>query len=543
MSRIRIKFHGKTPWLLAATVISVIEIYAACGRGTSVSPTRSDRPNSLTLPHRVTDVAMNSLPIGILDGSAEERGSAILVLGNLGMDPNVDLIVTLNATPQSTTSASMSEQSELQTRAVPGKSDMAALPAVASTDRIRKLRDPFPASSHQKSDRVYFLPKSIRSSPTDQEHSPIHCRLHTETPRVRIYVDQRTTPNEPLAVLINAIETAATSGMADVIEKLVGPVADVDHDSHLAVVLTPDLSRFGTGPSSVDGMTRPADFVPGFDRPEGNNSDVIFLSSALNPGDHLRAVLAHEWCHAAVFSRRMRESDRGIGPTIEEDWLNEAVAHLVEVRASGSSSNISHRIRGFMAHPAQSPLVVSDYCRPEFWRHDGCRGAAYLFLNWCLDQGDDDLLERLLDSQSLGLDGLEAATGTSFEQLFQGWTRSLAQNLADDCHRQPDVSAKDEARTPVARLTPRTWDLGSSGARTITVRIGGTCAEFIRVQCDPGTTWRLSATASVMDSLQTALIPVPDDESTARSRDRTVPTPRDTNQFESALDSPSSTRR
>jgi hypothetical protein len=94
MSRIRIKFHGNMLWLLATAVISVIEIYAAWGRGTTVSPAMTVRPNPLAVTQRIADMGTSSRPIGIIDGSDNNCGSAILVLGNLGMEPNVDLIVT-----------------------------------------------------------------------------------------------------------------------------------------------------------------------------------------------------------------------------------------------------------------------------------------------------------------------------------------------------------------------------------------------------------------------------------------------------------------
>lgn len=517
MSRIRIKFHGNMLWLLAAAVISAMEIYAASGRGIPVSPgispANTDGPISFTVKRRIEDVPRGSVPVGIIDGSADQRGSAILVLGNLGLQPDAELTVTLHATRESSGHAAMSANSERRTQDDQPKGDGTRAQAVALTSPLRQCRDPYRSNLHQKSDRVYFLPGSIRSPPSDREHSVIPCRLHTETPRVRIYVDQRMALNEPLTALVHAIVDAANSGLPEAVEKLVGPVGDVDHDGHLAIVLTPDVSRFGNGRTSVDGITLPADFLPGLDRPRGNNSDVIFLGTALDPGDHLRAVLAHEWCHAAVFSRRMQESAEG-RPMIEDDWLNEAVAHVVEVQASGSQTNLSHRLRGFMAHPAHSPLVVRDYCRADFWRHDGCRGAAYSFLTWCLEQGDDDLLERLLDSQSLGLDGLEVATGASFERLFQGWTRSLACRLADQTRCRPTGPATQEVPPPDTVLTYRTWDLGSSSEQSITVRIGGTSAEFIRVECARDTTWRLSATASETDSLQTTLIPVHGRETT-----------------------------
>ena len=519
----RLKFRTSTLWLLGAVVVCAVEIYAAGGRGFPPAPVdvsddlhaaiggdvQPDRAKSTPvhgkspLDHRTTDVFL-----GDVGESTRCARSAILVLGNAGSVYDGEALVTLKATQV--------HIDETSSTSSPASSAVSVESGCRGPEpRPRTKRSPaFPPVSlvqppvHQDSRRIYFLPTAINSVGNDTGHSAIPCRLRAENSRVRVYVDERLPRNESLTALVNAVNEASTSRLGDIVHELVGSVCDLDQDGHLAVVLTPEVARLGRGRTPVDGLTSPADFLRGIDRPFGNNSDVIFLSSHLQPGEQLRAVLAHEWCHASVFSRRANESDARTEQTAVDDWLNEALAHVVEVRASGSQSNLSHRIDRYRSRPGDSPLVVRDYSQPDFWRHDGCRGAAYLFLQWCLDQSDDSLLERLVSGRSLGTDGLEAATGRSFDALFLGWTTSLGQRLADESGGLGDSSTVHEAPASTVGLNHQRWRLDESGEQTLTLRIRGSCAEFVRIECAGASTWRLSAVITAGDPLQATLIPV-----------------------------------
>ena len=284
---------------------------------------------------------------------------------------------------------------------------------------------------------------------------------------------------------------------------MVGSVVDLDQDGHLAVVITPEIARLGDSRTPVDGLTCPADFVRGLDRPQGNNSDVIFLSSRLEPGDQMRAVLAHEWCHAAVFSRRRDGAFGDTEPVAEDDWMSEAIAHVVERRASGSTSNVAHRVRGFLSDPGNAPLIVRDYVQPKYWRHDGCRGAAYLFLEWCLNQTDDALLNRLIGSRTMSLQSLEVATGRTFEDLFRGWTTSLGQRLVDEVNQSQTTIARNGVDDCPACSE---WHLDTTADQTLSVRVQGTSARFVRIRCNTDARWQLTAICRGSGPVQTTLI-------------------------------------
>ena len=345
------------------------------------------------------------------------------------------------------------------------------------------------------SERVYFLPTSIQPS-TDSGYVAIQATTAAENPRVRVFVDHRLTMNADLAALIQAIDDVSKSDLAAKVEQVAGTVQDVDRDGCLAVVITPELMTLSPTQTPVHGITRPIDFVSGLDRPRSNHSDVIFLSHQLKPGHHLNAVLSHEWCHAAVFSRRCRQIDPNESEKPDDDWLNEAIAHMVEVHASGSMSNLSHRIESFRLHPENSPLVVRDYCRPGYWRHDGCRGAAFSFMAWCRENSSEGFLRRLLTADSLGLEALESATGQSFEELYRGWTAELGRQLLK--------SSRTHSKSAAASIAHVNWNVRSNPSLTLSIR--GSCVRLIRIESQSPECWRLTATGPNLDRLQMTLV-------------------------------------
>ncbi|MBV8487317.1 MAG: hypothetical protein JO161_03460, partial [Planctomycetaceae bacterium] len=206
----------------------------------------------------------------------------------------------------------------------------------------------------------------------------------------------------------------------------VGLASDVDGDGRFTILLSSWLARLGDGRHVVDGFVRVSDLDPTFPAPFGNHCDMMYLSTGLRPGVHLRTVLAHEYMHAVVFSRKSRRSgEAGLASGEEEGWLDEALAHLAEDAHGFSRSNIDYRISAFLSQPERYSLVVEDYYAADLFRSHGNRGSTYLFLRWCVDQYGLDLLPALIQSRLRGRANLEQATGCSFADLFRRWSVAL----------------------------------------------------------------------------------------------------------------------
>ncbi|MEO1996649.1 MAG: hypothetical protein ABGZ17_15380, partial [Planctomycetaceae bacterium] len=205
-----------------------------------------------------------------------------------------------------------------------------------------------------------------------------------------------------------------------------GRCQDVDGNGRFTILLTPWLERLQGGKTKLQGFARSSDFLEHSPRPFSNRCDMIYLNATLTPGPHIRSLLAHELAHAICFSERKSDLSgmRQFAP--EEDWLNEAIAHLAENTCSDDWSNLDHRISAYLQNPSGYPLVVADYYRAGLWRDPGCRGATYLFLRWCVDQYGPELLRRLVRSRFNGQRSLEWATGMPFAELFRMWNVALA---------------------------------------------------------------------------------------------------------------------
>jgi len=67
-------------------------------------------------------------------------------------------------------------------------------------------------------------------------------------------------------------------------------------------------------------------------------------------------------------------------------------------------------------------LVVADYFRAGLWRNEACRGATFLFLQYCADMFGPSLLRELALHPATGVAKLEAVTGEPFEGHYRRWT-------------------------------------------------------------------------------------------------------------------------
>ncbi len=254
------------------------------------------------------------------------------------------------------------------------------------------------------------------------------------------------------------------------------------------------------------------DFLPDLPRPFSNHADVIFLSSSLQPGTHLKTILAHEAGHLAVFSRRF-EADPA-GRRFEDDWLNEGLAHIAERECGGDWSNLDYRLAAFAANSAASPLIVTDAGRQGLWRHPGSRGAAWLFLAWLADEFGPDVLRQLAVHPDVGCEKLEQLVGQPFVDLFRRWTAAvwLSQPLPD----RPDGDIRQVSFQNGTASEPRlaqglqragrlaVIELPTNGQREVSLR--GTSIQACRWTPPPEKTTRLRISSPKNCRLQVTLL-------------------------------------
>jgi len=519
------RLTGAGLWLTATGLVLLFEAQMICHRTRSLTLAASATTRSLPMRDPIIGRTVCGGDGIRLGGVGQRHTSAILVVGSTGSALEGEFEVTLKVERADTHHSSSDNPRSICDAREPAPGDFAhrqvrvsnkkrlSPPSRVKADQIVPPRSP----PLDVSRRVFFIHAPCGSLDDPASYSASDCRLVGEAASVRVYAEQSVLGGDRLDELIDELAHLADETIGPAIHALVGPVQDVDGDGKLAVVLTARLGQRDTALADVDGLTRASDFVRQNMRPFGNAADVIFLNVNLQPGERLRAVFAHEWTHAAIFGRRYGESGRDSEqPPAEDDWLNEALAHLIEIQASGSSSNVAHRIQQFLERPEAAPLLVRDYYRPEFWRHHGCRGAAFLFLNWCSNRSEPQLLDRLIDGDEVGVENLERATGRSFDDLFREWTASIGANLArndelaDLVSNGTDPNANALCQTPLAiRPMLHEWRPKQIESQSLTLRLRGTTATYVRVTLnEAAANWRLSTAARPECGIQLTVIPI-----------------------------------
>ena len=282
----------------------------------------------------------------------------------------------------------------------------------------------------------------------------VHARPIAAGTRSVVYLDQAAANDPGQVELAEAIVGLLEFSIIPSGDRLVGPAADVDGDGRLAVLLTPLLEHLQNGRASVGGFVRADDFRPHLQRPRSNRCDMIYLNTSLAPDQGLADVLWHEYRHVLAFSHR-----DALGHDSEEDWLNEAIAHLAEP----GPTNIKHRVQAYLAEPSRFPLVVPDYYRAGLWRCDGVRGSTFLFLDWCRQQHGERFVSGMLTSRKTGISNLVAATGTPFSRLFRSWSLAMISGQRSAQESQPAIL---------------NWNAGE----TLQIRVAGTATCYVAPQ-------------------------------------------------------------
>ena len=317
--------------------------------------------------------------------------------------------------------------------------------------------------------------------------------------RVQVYVAEDDVDRVDAETLADVVETF-DAHVRPVAARTIGLAEDADGDGRFTVFFSSRLTRLGGGRHAVDGYVRVTDLDPAFPPPFGDRCDVMHLSTALRAGPHLRTVMAHEYTHAVVFTRKSLRRPAGPGPVVEEEgWLDEALAHLNEDLHGFGRSNVDYRVSAFLSRPERYRLLVEDYYAADLFRSHGNRGSTYLFLRWCADRYGPDLLPTLVGSGLHGTANLEAATGRRFEDLIRAW--------AFDLYARPDGAAFAGYRAAGAEAWPAAgprpsraaagrddaWEAAGTSPHYALVDRGRAGAVRIRVEGPPASDLQVTA--------------------------------------------------
>jgi len=310
-------------------------------------------------------------------------------------------------------------------RARPTSWALVSPPRPARRDVPPPTPTPPVVASMPPAERTFHLMVKDGDVASASSYQAVAGRLRALGRRVQVYVDPADLDGVD-AETVRDLVTTFDDKVFPVAAARFGPALDVDGDGRFTVLMSGWLGRMSGGKVSVDGFARGADLDLSLGAPFGNRCDMVCLNAGLKAGPHLRTVLAHEYTHAVTFCRKALPGGvRGPLAAEEEGWLDEALAHLVEDAFGFSRSNIDYRVSAFLTQPERYRLVVDDYFAADLFRSHGNRGATYLFLRWCVDRHGPGLLDALIRSDLRGVENLEAATGSSFADLFRRWTVAL----------------------------------------------------------------------------------------------------------------------
>ncbi|MEX1232535.1 MAG: hypothetical protein WEB58_19980, partial [Planctomycetaceae bacterium] len=313
--------------------------------------------------------------------------------------------------------------------------------------------------------RTFFIHVAEGELTDRRRYAEVHAGLVKSTPRLLIYWDRQLSFDERYQHLVDDVAAQLEDEVIPEISRRLGTVFDSDGDGRFTILFTPWLDRLEGGKTSLRGMVRGTDFRDDVPPPFGHRCDMLYLNPLASPAVSWRDILLHEYTHAVCCSWRMRRGSSGKPLPIEDDWIQEGIAHTLEPLGA----NQSHRIAEFLASPQEFPLVISDYYHAGLWRNDGCRGATSLFHRWLTEQYGDEWLRAMMTAPSRGTANIEAVCGCRFEDLFRAWTIDLMDSTAATPWNVDRYAPSIELRGTAASF----WVLSAESSLHRQIRITG----------------------------------------------------------------------
>lgn len=512
----------------------VLLLALATVRAGSESPTPSSHAST---PPTIRDVARGGSHVGhaatgaARDASPWQAGNPVAIAVTRGHaefdvptpDPGSRTLVIVSAMSRAPGPFRVSLVARPTTRARPPTLVPEPTRREVRLKPVALLPPPEIARRQPAAERTFHLMVRDGDVASASNYLAVRGRLRAVGRRVQIYVDAQdlaVVGEDVLRDLMATFDdrvfpTAATT---------FGHARDVDGDGRFTILMSSWLTRLAGGRHAVDGYVRGADFDATLAAPFGNRCDMMYLSTALESGPHLRTVVAHEFTHAVTIGARACSAPATEGAAArsrpdEEGWLDEALAHLVEDLHGFSRSNLDYRVSAFLSQPSRYRLIVEDYYAADLFRSHGNRGGTYLFLRWCADRFGPALLPALIRSDRRGTDNLEAATGVPFPVLYRQWSVALFLSGLDPSSSRPTSPAYRtiDVRGPLGR-----WDL--AGPRTVPVEASrgvdphawstaGTSSHFVLVEgsatAGPSVAVTVEVSGPPAADLQVTAVPLP----------------------------------
>jgi hypothetical protein len=232
--------------------------------------------------------------------------------------------------------------------------------------------------------------------------------------------------------------------LMDTISDWIHPVSDLDNDGRLAIVMTDLDRRSVSGETPVLGCVRERDFQE--HATADFAGDIVYLDYRLPQGDELTALLAHELTHAAIASLHLKLSAQpNRRPHRIPPWLNEAVAHWVELQFCEEPTGFSDRVQQFQANPAACPIVAPEALVPLATRRAGSRISAVSFLQQCINEPRN--IHRLLRSERAFDETMSHISGKPFEAIFRSWSVEQGLQFQQSASRYSHPRLKDGLTT------------------------------------------------------------------------------------------------
>ncbi|MDX1494401.1 MAG: IPT/TIG domain-containing protein [Longimicrobiales bacterium] len=221
-----------------------------------------------------------------------------------------------------------------------------------------------------------------------------------------------------------------------------GEESDLDDNDRVVILFSPAVnaltSRGATG--FVGGFFFGIDLLP---ESQGSNGGEVFYTLVPDPDgifsdprpkddilEVVPGVLAHEFQHMVHFNQRVLL----LGAEANEAlWLSEGLAQYAEEVVARAYEDVGdaegaelfrdgarERSRRYLSAPDEVSLVIS--------AGQGTleeRGAAFLHVLYLADRFGDGLMDALVRSMRIGVENVEAATGTSWPSLLSDWWAAI----------------------------------------------------------------------------------------------------------------------